>query len=272
MADAPDTIVLIHGLWMTPRSWEHWAERYKEQGLQRPRAGLARDGGRSRGDQRRSVTTRDARRRHDRRPLRGDHSRPRQSTDHHGPLVWRRASRRSCSTVASAPPASASPPRPSRVCATCRSRRIRVLGAATRPPVQEVRRTEREAIPLRVREHLEPGGVGQGPRALRRPGAGRGPERGRLRELHAPRRNVRGLREREQSTDAVHRVLRGHVVPPKPIQHMADKYTASTVEYKEFPGRPHFPGAPGWEEVADYALDWAAQHAKTPAAVSEATR
>jgi pimeloyl-ACP methyl ester carboxylesterase len=23
------------------------------------------------------------------------------------------------------------------------------------------------------------------------------------------------------------------------------------------PGRPHFPGAPGWEEVADYALDWA---------------
>ena len=27
MADTPDTIVLIHGLWMTPRSWEHWKER-----------------------------------------------------------------------------------------------------------------------------------------------------------------------------------------------------------------------------------------------------
>jgi hypothetical protein len=23
----PDTIVLIHGLWMTPLSWEHWTER-----------------------------------------------------------------------------------------------------------------------------------------------------------------------------------------------------------------------------------------------------
>jgi hypothetical protein len=23
----PDTIVLIHGLWMTPRSWEHWIEK-----------------------------------------------------------------------------------------------------------------------------------------------------------------------------------------------------------------------------------------------------
>jgi pimeloyl-ACP methyl ester carboxylesterase len=29
---APDTIVLIHGLWMTPRSWEHWVERYESRG------------------------------------------------------------------------------------------------------------------------------------------------------------------------------------------------------------------------------------------------
>ena len=28
--------------------------------------------------------------------------------------------------------------------------------------------------------------------------------------------------------------------------------------FKEFPGRPHFTGGvDGWEEVADYALDWA---------------
>src|SRR5436305_3874605 len=32
MADQPDTIVLIHGLWMTPRSWEHWKERYEGAG------------------------------------------------------------------------------------------------------------------------------------------------------------------------------------------------------------------------------------------------
>ena len=23
---APDTIVLVHGLWVTPRSWEKWVE------------------------------------------------------------------------------------------------------------------------------------------------------------------------------------------------------------------------------------------------------
>ena len=28
----PDTIVMIHGLWMTPRSWEHWKERYEDRG------------------------------------------------------------------------------------------------------------------------------------------------------------------------------------------------------------------------------------------------
>ncbi|MFI6743247.1 alpha/beta hydrolase [Nonomuraea sp. NPDC050451] len=28
----PDTIVLIHGFWVTPRSWEHWITRYEAQG------------------------------------------------------------------------------------------------------------------------------------------------------------------------------------------------------------------------------------------------
>jgi pimeloyl-ACP methyl ester carboxylesterase len=28
----PDTIVLVHGFWVTPRSWEHWVERYQQQG------------------------------------------------------------------------------------------------------------------------------------------------------------------------------------------------------------------------------------------------
>jgi pimeloyl-ACP methyl ester carboxylesterase len=29
---APDTIVLVHGFWVTPRSWEHWIERYENAG------------------------------------------------------------------------------------------------------------------------------------------------------------------------------------------------------------------------------------------------
>ena len=29
---APDTIVLVHGFWVTPRSWEKWIERYEGKG------------------------------------------------------------------------------------------------------------------------------------------------------------------------------------------------------------------------------------------------
>jgi pimeloyl-ACP methyl ester carboxylesterase len=30
---APDTIILIHGFWVTPRSWEDWIARYEAQGF-----------------------------------------------------------------------------------------------------------------------------------------------------------------------------------------------------------------------------------------------
>ena len=30
---APDTIVLIHGFWVTPRSWENWKARYESKGF-----------------------------------------------------------------------------------------------------------------------------------------------------------------------------------------------------------------------------------------------
>jgi pimeloyl-ACP methyl ester carboxylesterase len=29
----PDTIVLIHGFWVTPRSWEHWVAHYEQRGF-----------------------------------------------------------------------------------------------------------------------------------------------------------------------------------------------------------------------------------------------
>src|SRR3954465_5689004 len=41
-----EPIVLIHGMWMTPLSWEHWAERFRERGhevLAPPWPGLSDD-------------------------------------------------------------------------------------------------------------------------------------------------------------------------------------------------------------------------------------
>lgn len=48
------------------------------------------------------------------------------------------------------------------------------------------------------------------------------------------------------------------VVPPGVNRHNARRYTTGTVELKAFRDRPHLTCAvPGWEAVADAALDWA---------------
>src|ERR687894_487416 len=51
-----------------------------------------------------------------------------------------------------------------------------------------------------------------------------------------------------------------HTIPASVSKEAAKRLGKSkaVVEYKEYKGRPHFTaGAPGWEAVADYALDWA---------------
>jgi pimeloyl-ACP methyl ester carboxylesterase len=61
-----------------------------------------------------------------------------------------------------------------------------------------------------------------------------------------------------------------HVIPPRTSRTNFKLYHRSTAltEYKEFPGRSHYTlGQDGWEEVADYALDWTTSHARTQAAV-----
>jgi pimeloyl-ACP methyl ester carboxylesterase len=51
-----------------------------------------------------------------------------------------------------------------------------------------------------------------------------------------------------------------HSTPARLNRHNVEKYRNSKAitAYKEFPGRSHFTvGQPGWEQVADHALDWA---------------
>jgi len=49
--------------------------------------------------------------------------------------------------------------------------------------------------------------------------------------------------------------------------------SSAVTEYKEFPGRSHYTvGQEGWEEVADYALDWATENAVSGAAAASAPR
>jgi pimeloyl-ACP methyl ester carboxylesterase len=62
-----------------------------------------------------------------------------------------------------------------------------------------------------------------------------------------------------------------NVMPTKLVRPDKEMHDPSSVtEFVEFPGRPHFPGAPGWESVADYALTWAVEHALQSTAHADA--
>ena len=54
-----------------------------------------------------------------------------------------------------------------------------------------------------------------------------------------------------------------HLMPPAVQKSNAKHYKGNTItEVKEYPGRAHLmPAQRGWEEVADYALEWAERHA-----------
>jgi pimeloyl-ACP methyl ester carboxylesterase len=66
-----------------------------------------------------------------------------------------------------------------------------------------------------------------------------------------------------------------HLMPPAIQRSNAKHYKSNTLtEIKEFPGRSHLmPAQKGWEEVADYALAWAVQHAtRRPEMASASSR
>ena len=66
-----------------------------------------------------------------------------------------------------------------------------------------------------------------------------------------------------------------HTIPASVSKEAAKRLGKSKaiVDYKEYAGRPHFTaGAPGWEAVADYALDWANHHVGAPAETAETAR
>jgi len=58
-----------------------------------------------------------------------------------------------------------------------------------------------------------------------------------------------------------------NLMPPSIQRSNAKHYKSNTItEVKEFEGPHLLPSWPGWEDVADYALDWALSHAPQPSA------
>ena len=121
--DAPDTIVLVHGLWMTPRSWGDWKARFEARGFTvltpgYPGFEIEVEALRENPDLIANLTVPDT----------VDHIAAQidalpEAADHHGPLVRRHAHAAAARARASAPPPWWSTRRRPRGCASTRSRR-----------------------------------------------------------------------------------------------------------------------------------------------------
>ena len=81
-------------------------------------------------------------------------------------------------------------------------------------------------------------------------------------DRRTPRRQQGGLPQDDRPPLLIIGNELDHTVPASVSREAAKRLgkSAAVVDYEEFAGRPHFAGAPGWEAVADYALDWAADH------------
>ena len=269
----PDTIVLIHGMWMAPRSWEKWVERYSSRGYRAMAPawpGLDRDIA----DIRRDPSSLDGLgvteildhydrivRGLDRPPIIMGHS--------FGALFTqllldrglgaagvaidsapaRGILRLPFSTLRSAWPALKNPANRRRSF-TLSPKQFRYRFGNTMSEEESNAVYDEHYIPGTGRVLFQAGLANFNPNAVtkvdfRRPG-------------RAPLLMIVGEKDR--------------VAPPSIVRANLKKYrrSPSTTGYKEFPGRSHYIcGERGWEEVADYALAWVMENATADGSIVE---
>ncbi|MGN9918742.1 alpha/beta hydrolase [Micromonospora palomenae] len=273
-----DTIVLIHGLWMTPRSWEHWARRYRAFGFQVLTPAWP-------GMDAEVQALRD-----DPAPIAG--LTLGQVIDHYAALVRELPNPPlimghsfgglvaqvlldkglGAATVAIAPAA------PRGVV------RLPVSTLRSAYPVLRSPGNRHRAVPITPDEFRYAFGNTltreESDRAWQRyavPAAGHVLFEGAFANLDA--RSAATVDNGRDDRAPLLLIAGGadHVSPPALVKSNANLYRRSraVTDYQEFPGRSHFTvGERGWEKVADRALDWAVEMATTrsPAIVGEAPR
>jgi len=206
-ADSPDTIVLIHGLWMSPLSWEKWIERYGAHGYRVIAPGWPGMDGDI--DQFRAD------------PSAVDRLGMEEIIDHYETII------RDLDT----PPIIMG---------------HSFGGAFANTMTEEAARQayDRYAVPGPGRVLFQAAFANLNPHAA---------TKADFRKDRAPLLLIAGEHD--------------HTVPAVVDRSVAKHYEESPAltEYKEFPDRSHFIiGQDGWQEVADYALRWAVDHAAIP--------
>ncbi|MET8351825.1 MULTISPECIES: alpha/beta fold hydrolase [unclassified Micromonospora] len=263
-----DTIVLIHGLWMTPRSWEGWAERYTARGMHvivPAWPGMDRSVEQLRDDPRpiaeQSIATIVA---HYDRIIRALPRPPIIMGHSFGGLITQLLVDRGLGSAAVGV-------HPAQVKGVLK---VPLSQLRSGFPILRSPANRHKAVPFTQDDFAYTFGNAMSredsDRAWQRyavPGAGRVYFEGAFANLD-PRSPARVDAGRDDRAPLL--LMAGevdHVVPPSVVRANATLYQKSRAltAYQEFPGRSHFTvGQDGWEPIADYALDWALRAAALP--------
>ena len=264
-----ETVVLIHGMWMTPLSWEHWVNHYTDRGhrvlapawpgLEREPAELRRDPSPLRGIDITDVVD------HYDKIIRGLERPPIIIGHSFGGLFTQLLLDRGLGAAGVALSTGA----PKGVLKLPYST-LRAAWPALRNPANLTKETpltpkqfhwcftnalsrgqsdsvyERYYIPGSARPFFQAGGANFNPNAKTKVNY-KNPAR-------APLLLVTGTEDR--------------ICPPSVnlSNFKQQRKALSATEHKEYPGRSHWPGQDGWEELADYMLNWTTEHARAGAA------
>ena len=264
-SDKP-TVVLIHGLWMTPRSWEGWKDRFEKTGynvlapswpgMEGEVEAVRRDPSRIKGLKMKTVVD------HYERIIRKLDSLPIIMGHSLGGIVTQMLVDRGLASAA----VPIAPGQPAGVpvlpFSTLRSG-FSVLGNPFTfngaPPLSE------SQFHYAFCNHLDAAGSKRVYDRLCVPAAARvlwdaalsvfnpwGATKVSYRNDRAPMLFIAGTKD--------------HVVPTRTAKATVRKYkrkSTAVTEYKEYTGRTHYiVGQDGWEEIADYALQWATQQVR----------
>lgn len=271
-----DTIVLIHGLWMTPRSWEKWVDRYTARGfrvLAPAWPGMDREVEELRAD-----------------PAPIADQRIRTIVDHYAAII-RELPR---------PPIIMGHSFGGLITQLLVDRGLGAAGVAIHPaqikgvvklPVATLRSSysilhnpanRHRAVPFTREDFRYSFGntisQEESDAAWERyavPGAGHVLFEAAFANLNPDAATTVDTKREDRAPLLLTAGGEDHVVPPSVVSSNANLYRGSNAitSYREYPGRSHFVGGePGWEEEADFALEWAVEAANeySPTVVSTA--
>ncbi len=260
------TIVLIHGMWMTPLSWEHWASHYSDRGhhvLAPAWPGLEAEPEQLRRDPSplRNLSIADVVDHYD-KIVRGLDRPPIMTGHSFGGLFTQLLADRGLgaatvalgtgapkgvlrlpySTLRAAWPALGNPANLKKEAPlTLEQFHWCFTNALSREESDAV--YQRYYIPGSARPFFQAGFANFNPKAVTKVDY-RNPER-------PPLLLMTGTEDR--------------ICPPSvnKANFKKQRQAPTATEHREFPGRCHFPGQDGWEEVADFALSWTTEHSKS---------